>query len=60
MGRRVETSGVEERLGEGGRKIILLVMESEEDREELMERKEEKRWRVNVEEDLTREEMRFK
>jgi len=41
LGREVELRGVEERLGEGGRRILLVVMEREEDKEEIMERREE-------------------
>jgi len=39
LGRKVEVRGVEERIGEGGRKIMLVVMR--EDRDEILERRKE-------------------
>ena len=49
-------------MGEGGRKMVLVVMEKEEDREEILRRREEcwERWRVSVDEDLTREERKMR
>jgi len=53
LGREVEVREMEERLGEGGRRILLVVMEREEDKNEIMERREEiwGRWKMEVDED---------
>ncbi|KMQ89045.1 hypothetical protein RF55_11362 [Lasius niger] len=62
LGRKVGVRGVEEKLGEGGRRILLVVMEKGEDRDEVLARKGEVwgRWRMVVDEDLTREEGKMK
>jgi len=53
--------GIEERLGEGSR-ILLVIMDEGEDKEEIMDRKEEiwERWRMSVEKDLSREERKLR
>lgn len=58
--RRGKGGGGEDRRG--GRKIMLVILEREEDREEILKRKEEvsERWRVSVEEDLTRKERKVR
>ncbi|KMQ90931.1 hypothetical protein RF55_9263 [Lasius niger] len=60
--RKVELRGVEERLGDDGKSILLVVLEKEEDRDEVLERRGEvgRRWRMSVDEDLTREERKMK
>ncbi|KMQ85732.1 hypothetical protein RF55_15539 [Lasius niger] len=60
--RKVRVRGVEERIGEGGREILLVIMEKEEDKEELLERSGEikRRWEIIVDEDLTREERKIR
>ncbi|KMQ85626.1 hypothetical protein RF55_15700 [Lasius niger] len=62
LGRKVGLRGVEERFGEGGKKILLVVMEKEKDRDEVLGREGEiwGRWRMNVDEDLTKEERKMK
>lgn len=54
--------GVEERLGEGGKGLLLVIMEKESDRNELLEMREEivRRWGVLIDEDLTRKERKLK
>src|SRR5580765_695708 len=64
-GEGIGEKGVGKGSGEvrgGERKILLVVMEKEEDRDEVLGRREEiwRRWRVNVDEDLTREERKMK
>ncbi|CAL1672175.1 unnamed protein product [Lasius platythorax] len=60
--KKVELRGVEERLGDDGKSILLVVLEKEEDRDEVLERRGEvgRRWRMSVDEDLTREERKMK
>ncbi|KMQ83290.1 hypothetical protein RF55_20436 [Lasius niger] len=36
LGRKAEIRGVEERIGEGGRRLLLVVMEKGEDRDEIL------------------------
>ncbi|KMQ85378.1 hypothetical protein RF55_16127 [Lasius niger] len=40
LGRKVELRGVGERIGEGGKGILLIIMEKEMDRDALLERVE--------------------
>ncbi|KMQ84644.1 hypothetical protein RF55_17397, partial [Lasius niger] len=58
LGRKVELRGVEKRIGEGGKRILLVIMEEKKDRNEILEKRREigRRWRMEVDEDLTREE----
>ncbi|KMQ82064.1 hypothetical protein RF55_24306 [Lasius niger] len=60
--RKVALRGVEERIGDDGKSILLEVLDKEEDRNEVLERWGEvgRRWRMSVDEDLTREERRMK
>ncbi|KMQ83663.1 hypothetical protein RF55_19417, partial [Lasius niger] len=58
LGRKVELRGVEERIGKRGKRLLLVIMEEKEDRDEILEKRREigRRWRMEVDEDLTREE----
>lgn len=62
LGRKVKVKRVEERVGEGGKEILLAEMEKEGDKEELLEKRGEIRskWEVIVDEDLTMEERKLK
>jgi len=62
LGREVEVRGIEEKIGEGGRKMMLVVLGRERDRDEFLERMEEiwGRWRIEVKEDLTMEERKMR
>ena len=62
LDRRVRIEGIVEREGEGGRKILLIEVKEEEDREELLEKKNEvrRRWGIGVDEDLTMEERKLR
>ncbi|KMQ91715.1 hypothetical protein RF55_8377 [Lasius niger] len=62
LGRKVKVRGVEERIGEGGKEILLVIMEMEEDKEELLEKSGEirRKWEIIVDEDLTWDERRLK
>ncbi|XP_046145873.1 vicilin-like seed storage protein At2g18540 [Osmia bicornis bicornis] len=62
LGKKTEPRKMTEVLGEGGRRVILTELETEEDRRKIMWRKTEiwKRWRVTVEEDLSREERKIR
>ena len=62
LGRKVEVRRVEERVEEGGKRMLLVIMEKEEDRDEILEKRGEirRRWRMEVDEDLTREERKMK
>ncbi|CAL1672290.1 unnamed protein product [Lasius platythorax] len=57
--RKVALRGVEERIGDDGKSILLVVLEKEE---EVLERRGEvgRRWRMSVDENLTREERKMK
>ncbi|KMQ85044.1 hypothetical protein RF55_16674 [Lasius niger] len=59
--RKVELRGVEERIGEGEKRMLLVIMEKEGDRE-VLEKREEigRRWKMYVDEDLTRKERKMK
>lgn len=59
LDRRVRIVG---REGEGGKKILLVEVEEEEDRETLLEKKGEirRRWGIEVDEDLTMEERKLR
>jgi len=41
LGRKVRVKRVEERLGEGGRRLLLVIMKKGEDGDKVLERKEE-------------------
>ncbi|KMQ89255.1 hypothetical protein RF55_11135 [Lasius niger] len=60
--RKVALRGVEERIGDDGKSILLVVLDKEEDRDEVLERRGEvgRRWRMSVDKDLTREERKMK
>ncbi|CAL1672461.1 unnamed protein product [Lasius platythorax] len=62
LGRKAEVRGVEERIGEGGKRLLLVVMEKGEDRDEILGKKGEiwRRWKMVVDEDLTMEERKMK
>ncbi|KMQ90337.1 hypothetical protein RF55_9919 [Lasius niger] len=62
LGRKVELRGVEERIKEGGKRLLLVIMEEKGDRDEILEKRGEigRRWRMEVDEDLTREERKMK
>ncbi|KMQ92240.1 hypothetical protein RF55_7807 [Lasius niger] len=59
--RKVALRGVEERIGDEGKSILLVVLEKEEDRDEVLEKRGEigRRWRMSVDEYLTREERKM-
>ncbi|KMQ89658.1 hypothetical protein RF55_10686 [Lasius niger] len=60
--RKVALRGVEERMGDDGKSILLGILDKEEDRDEVLERRGERgrRWKMSVDEDLTREERKIK
>ncbi|CAL1688684.1 unnamed protein product [Lasius platythorax] len=62
MEEKVKIRGVEERIGERRKEILLVIMEKEEDKEELLERSGEirRKWEIIVDKDLTREEKRLR
>lgn len=62
MRRKVKVKRVEERVGKGGKEILLAEMEKEGDKEELLEKRGEikSKWEVIVDEDLTMEERRLR
>ncbi|XP_071629476.1 uncharacterized protein [Temnothorax longispinosus] len=58
LGRRIGVKEVQERKGEGGRVVLLVEVEDERDRVEILEKSWEirRKWEVGVDEDLTMEE----
>ncbi|XP_024882798.1 golgin subfamily A member 6-like protein 22 [Temnothorax curvispinosus] len=62
MGRMPRIRRVWERRGEGGKEVVLVEMEDEKERAELLEKYWEfrQRWGIGVDEDLTMEERRMK
>nr|XP_034195026.1 cilia- and flagella-associated protein 251-like [Osmia lignaria] len=62
LGQEVEIKRATERVGEGGRNIVLTELEEEDRKKEMVWTKNEiwDRWRVAVDEDLSKEERRMK
>ncbi|KMQ86293.1 hypothetical protein RF55_14747 [Lasius niger] len=62
LGKKGRVENVEEKKGEGGRIVLLVELKEVWDKEELWEKREEvwKRWGVNMDEDLTMEERRYR
>lgn len=60
IGRKARIKGVGERIGEGGRQMLMVEMEKERDKDELLLRSGEikKKWDIGMDEDLTLEERR--
>lgn len=60
LGRKVMVRGVVERMGEGGKEVLVVELENEKDKRDLLERawKIKKRWEIGVDEGLTMEERR--
>lgn len=62
LGREVRLRGVEERVGEAGRWVLLAEMVDLSDRRKVLRREEEigRRWGLGVDKDLTLEKRRLR
>ena len=59
-GKPIKIARLEEREREGRRKVVIVELDNEEDRERVLERRTELwgRWRIQIDKDLTMEERR--
>ena len=57
-GETVKIRNMVERMGEGGRKVLIVELNKEEDKERILRARDElwRRWRIQIDEDLTMEE----
>ena len=56
-GEMIKIRNVVEKLGEGGRRVLIVELEKEEDKERILRVRAElwRRWRIQIDEDLTLE-----
>lgn len=62
LGKVIRIKGIEERIGEVKRWVIITEMEDEKDKEEILEiaREVKRKWEVGIDEDLTMDERKMR